>query len=269
VPPFLSAGLRFLLASGVLFALAASRRARFKLTKDDKIAVLSCGLLSFTLSYALVYWAEQYITSGLTAVLWGTMPLVTAILSRFWTRTETLNARKMAGICLGMAGTALLFWPREGVTWTELGGMTAALASSTAAAVNLVMMKKHSKHTDIFVLNALGMSMGAVLLLSLSFATESYTAVAWSRANVLAIVYLALVGSVTAFLSYYHLVKLLDATSLSMITLIFPLVAVALGCAWGHESVSALMTAGIGTVVVGVATAVLPSRKKPADIPPP
>jgi drug/metabolite transporter (DMT)-like permease len=148
--------------------------------------------------------------------------------------------------------------------------MAASLASSTSAAVNLVMMKKHSKHTDIYVLNALGMSMGAVLLLSMSLAFESYGAVAWSRANVLAIVYLALLGSVTAFLSYYHLVKLLDATSLSMITLIFPLVAVALGCFWLHEQVSGLMLFGIALVAAGVATAVLPGpRRKTVDVPPP
>src|SRR5271155_4048469 len=74
VPPFLAAGLRFLLASTVLFGLVAARGGKIRLTKDDKISVLSCGILSFTLSYALVYWAEQYISSGLTAILWGTMP---------------------------------------------------------------------------------------------------------------------------------------------------------------------------------------------------
>ena len=58
---------------------------------------------------------------------------------------------------------------------------------------------------------------------------EAHAVVDWSRGNILAIVYLALAGSVTTFLSYYHLVKVMEATRLSLITLIFPIVAVALG----------------------------------------
>src|SRR5271155_4916803 len=73
VPPFLGAGLRFTLASAVLFALAAARRTKIRLTRDDRISILSCGLLTFTLSYACVYWAEQYISSGLTAILYSPM----------------------------------------------------------------------------------------------------------------------------------------------------------------------------------------------------
>ena len=67
VPPFLGAGLRFALASAVLLALVLLRGGAPPLGRDDRIAVLSCGLASFTLSYACVYWAEQHISSGLTA----------------------------------------------------------------------------------------------------------------------------------------------------------------------------------------------------------
>ncbi len=168
VPPFLGAGLRFTLASTVLFALIALRGTKIRLEREDKICILSCGLLSFALSYACVYWAEQYISSGLAAILYCMMPLATALLSRFWTRSETLSGRKIGGILVAMAGTAVLFWPGQGVSRAELWGTAVALLSVVCAAVNLVMVKRHGRHTDIYIMNAFGMAIGAALLLTLS-----------------------------------------------------------------------------------------------------
>lgn len=259
VPPFLGAGLRFALASAVLFGLIAARRVKITLDRDAWIAVLSCGLLSFTLSYACVYWSEQYISSGLAAILYCMMPLVTALLSRFWTKSETLSPRKIGGIVVAMIGTAVLFWPSEAVSSRQLAGMAAALLSVVAAAVNLVSVKKYARHLDVYVMNGLGMTIGAVLLLALSAILERHSAVVWSRANVGAIVYLSLLGSVTAFLSYYSLVKVMDATVLSLITLIFPLVAVLLG--WGvlHEAIPPSTWIGMAAVLAGVAVAIVPA----------
>jgi len=130
------------------------------------------------------------------------------------------------------------------------------------AAVNLVLIKRHGRDVDIWVMNAFGMGLGAALLLALSALVESRIPVAWSGANVLAIVYLALVGSVAAFLAYYHLAKKMEATSLSLITLIFPIVAVALGRAFLHESLPTSARFGIAAVLLGAAIAGAPRRSR-------
>jgi drug/metabolite transporter (DMT)-like permease len=259
VPPFLGAGLRFALASLVLTPFALKRRK--PLTRDDRVAIASCGFLSFTLSYATVYWAEQFIASGLTAILYCTMPLFVALLSAFWTKAERLTARKVTGIVIGMAGTAVLFWPHGDLGASQAAGMLATLAGSFSAAANLVTMKKHSKHTDIFVLNASSMAIGAACLLALSALTESYAGLHWTRSNAAALVYLSIIGSVASFLSYYHLIKTMEATLLSMITLIIPIVAVALGWLFLGETVGASTGIGILVVLGGVAIAIAPSRK--------
>lgn len=260
VPPFFGAGLRFLIASLVLTPMALSRPKR-RLTSDDKTAIASCGFLSFTLSYATVYWAEQYISSGLTAILYCTMPLFVALLSAFWTKAERLTGRKIAGIVIGMAGTAVLFWPQENLSGEQAAGMLATLAGSFTAAVNLVTMKKHSKHTDIYILNAIAMAIGGACLLTLSFLTESYAHLHWTRLNVSALFYLAVVGSVVSFLSYYHLIKTMEATLLSLITLIIPIVAVTLGWAFLDEIVTPSTGVGILIVLAGVAIAIAPARR--------
>ncbi len=265
VPPFLGASMRFAIASIFLAPFAIARHKR-PLTRDDKIAILSCGVLSFTLSYATVYWSEQYISSGLTAILYCTMPLFTSLLSAFWTKAERLTPRKIGGIVIGMTGTAVLFWPSGAVGRSQAAGMLATLAGAFSAAANLVTMKKHSKNTDIYVLNAIAMAIGSACLLALSLCTESYGALHWTHANVAALFYLSLVGSVASFLSYYHLIKTMEATLLSMITLIIPIIAVGLGWMFLGETVTVMTGVGIAVIMAGVAIAISPARKpKPAE----
>jgi len=263
VPPFLGAGLRFLLSTLVVGFMLAGRRTRFALTRDDKICVLSLGLLVFWLDYAAVYWAETRISSGLTAILFSTTPLMTSLLSAYWTRSETLSGRKIAGILVGVLGTALLFWPRERLDLSQQAlGMLATLGGVLCAAINLVLMKKHGRDSDPFVLNFLGMGFGAVCLLAMSAVTESWPAVVWSRSNVLALLYLCIFGSVIAFSIYYYLIKKMDATIVSLSTLVFPIVALALGRAFLHETVTPTAVAGIATILAGVAVAIAPAGKR-------
>jgi drug/metabolite transporter (DMT)-like permease len=258
VPPFLAAGLRFLLSAAIVGCVLAARRRRITLTRDDTVCVLSLGLLVFWLDYAAVYWAELYISSGLTAVLFSTMPLMTALLSAFWTQNELLTARRVVGILVGVAGTALLFWPQERLGTMQVLGMASTLGGSLCAAINLVTMKKYGHDSDPFVLNFLGMGIGAACLLLMSAALEPWAAAAWTRTNVLALLYLSIFGSVIAFWAYYHLIRKMDATTVSLSTLIIPIVALALGRAFLQETVTGLAVAGIVTILAGVAIAILP-----------
>jgi drug/metabolite transporter (DMT)-like permease len=261
MPPFLGAGLRFLLATLLIGAVLAARRRRLHLTHDDRICVLSLGLLVFWLDYAAVYWAETRISSGLTAILFSTMPLMTSLMSAYWTRSETLSGRKICGILVGVGGTALLFWPDQRLGLEQVLGMLAALGGCVCAAINLVMMKKYGRHGDPFVLNFLGMGLGAASLLIMSATLENWSTVAWSRSNVLAISYLSVFGSLIAFSAYYYLIKKMDATIVSLSTLIIPIGALALGHVFLDETVTPTAVAGIVTILAGVAIAIAAGGK--------
>lgn len=259
VPPFLGAGLRFLLSTAIVGMVVAARATPLRLTRDDRICVLSAGLLLFWLDYAAVYWAEQRIASGLTAVLFSTMPLITALLSAYWTRTEQLQPRKLTGIVVGVAGTVLLFWRPDHVGLDAIAGMGAALLGAACAAINLVTVKKHGQHTNVWLLNFLGMAIGTVCLIATSAVMESRSTVTWTRSNVLALVYLAVVGSVVAFSAYYYLVKQMEATALSLTTLIIPIVALAFGRAFLHETVTGTAILAVAVILAGVALAITPA----------
>ena len=122
------------------------------------------------------------------------------------------------------------------------------------------------------MLNFFGMGLGPACLLAMSAALESWTAVAWSRDNVLALLYLSVIGSVVAFSIYYHLIKQMDATMVSLSTLVIPIVALALGRVFLHETVPPTSALGIATILAGVAVAILPrgpsaSAVRPSDGP--
>ena len=141
--------------------------------------------------------------------------------------------------------------------------MLAALGASLCAAINLVMMKKHGRDGDPFVLNFFGMGLGAACLLAMSAAIESWSAVAWSRGNVLALLYLSVIGSVVAFSVYYYLINNMDVTIVSLSTLVIPIVALALGRAFLHETVAPTAVGGIATILAGVAVTIVPGGKSP------
>lgn len=260
VPPFLGAGLRFTLAAAILWALVYFAGLSPRLTPRGRRAAVIAGALGFGICYSLVYWAETRVPTGLVAVLCAVAPLITALLTAFVSRTETLTPRKGAGIVIGIAGVVVLFWPREGVASADALGLLAAFVSSVGAAGNLVAQSLWSKKDDARVLNAWSMTLGAALILILSALFERGASVAWSPANVGAILYLAVVGSVIAFLSYYRLIHELPATAVSLITLIFPVVAIALGMIFLDETLSANAVAGVALIMGGVGLALARRR---------
>ena len=245
-------------AVGIVFTLVDPADLQFFGHPLDlsRLGAYSLGFLVFWLDYGLVYWAEVHISSGLTAVLFSTMPLMTALLSTLWMRSETLSLRKVAGILVGVAGTALLFWPRERPDAMQALGMLSALTGCLCAAINLVVVKEHGRDSDALVLNAFGMALGAACLLLMSAVLEPWTTVVWTRSNMLAILYLSLFGSVIAFSAFYYLIKRMDATVVSLNTLIIPIVALALGRAFLHETVTPAGVLGIVTILAGVGIAI-------------
>jgi len=255
VPPFLGAGLRFTLAALILWGLVYFAGLSPRLSPRGRRAALIAGVLGFGGCYSLVYWAETRVASGLVAVLYAAMPLITALLTAFVARTETLTRRKAAGIAIGIAGVTVLFWPREGAASADPLGLLAAFVSSVGAAGNLVAQSLWSKKDDARVLNAWSMTLGAVLILGLSLAFERGAAVTWTPSNVGAVFYLAILGTVVAFLSFYKLIHALPATQVSMITLIFPVVAILLGWAVLGETLNANAGIGIALIMGGVGLA--------------
>ncbi len=261
VAPFFGAGLRFSLAGvGVLVAAAVMRRP---LGTDAALATL-IAVLPFATTYGLIYWAEQYVPSGLTAVLFGVLPLYLAVLSAMFLPQETLSARLLAGIVVAFGGLVLAF----GESLHLSSGTKAVLATAAvvvsplASAIGNVAIKRRGARSDPLVLNGWAMLGGGVVLLAISAPTEDWGATVWSAATIGSIAYLAVLGTGFTFVTLTILLRELPAMTTSFIALIIPFGALALGALVRDEEITVAAVGGAALVAGGIAVALLPIRPK-------
>jgi drug/metabolite transporter (DMT)-like permease len=253
-PALLGAGIRFALAGALLLGFAAARRRPLR---TDRTLALTLGLLPFAFCYGLVYWGEQYIPSGLTAVLFGVMPLYTAILAAFLLQDEPLRARLLAGVALALAGLALAF-----VESLELGsedraaiGAIAVVLSPLGAALGNVAIKRRAGALDAIVLNGWGMLVGGALLLAGSAGTEDWGDAVWGAKALGSILYLAVIGSAVAFVTLTVLLRAMSAQASSFIALMIPFGALIFGAVLYSEPITGRAVAGAALVVAGLLAA--------------
>jgi drug/metabolite transporter (DMT)-like permease len=258
--PFLGAGIRFALAG--LGVLAAARLLGRPLKTDFRLAALVAAL-PFATSYGLIYWAEQYVPSGLTAVLFGVLPLYMALLAAATLPEEPLRPRLLAGVAVALGGLALAFGQS-----LHLGGGHAALAAAAvvlsplASAIGNVGIKRRGGRLDPLALNGWAMLGGGVLLLAVSALSERWGATSWSADSVFSILYLALFGTGFTFVTLTILIRELPVVTTSFISLVIPFGALALGAIVRGEKVTALAVAGAVLVAGGIAVAQLPIRRR-------
>ena len=139
------------------------------------------------------------------------------------------------------------------------------MLSPVASAMTSVGIKKWGHDLHPYTLTALPMAYGAVALTAIGLATESPRAIEWSAVSIGALLYLALFGSVVAFVVYYRLLKVVPVSLLALVSYAFPIVAVALGWLVLDEALSGSTLAGAGMVLVGIALATWRRRAAAAD----
>lgn len=256
LPPFLAAGVRFSLATVVLAALSWWRGLPFPRGWGIHLWLLGLGMVQFVVSYGAVYWGELYIPSGLSAVLFATYPLFVLVLAHWLIAAERIDPRKSIGVALGFLGVVAIF--RSDLALTHpLAPLAAAvtLASPLASAASSVTIKRWGRDLHPYTLTTLPMAYGAVGLLGLSLLVEDPGSAVWSPAALGSIAYLAVFGSVVAFVTYYRLLKEVAVSSLALVTYVFPVVAVALGWIVLRERLTGWELVGAAAIVAGIAIA--------------
>ena len=269
VPPFTGVAMRFALASLVLLGVALALGLRPGATARERRMWLVHGPLSFTISYAVTYWAQQWVPSGLTAVLFATFPLFLALLAHRFLPGERLGPSAIVGVLLGFAGVTVIFSEDLAV----LGGRQVAVASAVmllaplASAVGNVAIKRWGEGIHPVSLNVGGMALTAVVVGALAAAFERGRPVELTGPAIASILYLALFGSALAFCLYFWLIQHMPATRLGLIAYAIPVVAVGVGAVAFDEPVTLRLVAGAALVIAG--TALASRRRRPAAVPSP
>lgn len=254
--PFNVAALRFFLAGAVLVPIVPLVGARWPEGAGEWALVAWVGLVLFAADYGLIYWAEQFLDSGLTAILFATLPLITILFAHLYLPGDRITPRKLAGTVLAFVGVAALFGDRVRVDASAAWPMAAVVASAVCAAAVGVVTKRHAHHLHPAALNAPAMLVGAVALLVVSCAAGDGFALPRDLGTWWAVIYLALAGSVLTFLVYFTLLKTWSVTSLSFISVFTPAMALLLGFVFLDERPTTLTAAGAVLILMGVALAV-------------
>jgi drug/metabolite transporter (DMT)-like permease len=264
LPPLTFAGIRFLLACSIIFALIAARRLSLPRKRNDWILLAVTGVLSFSLNYGLLFWGEQYISSGLAALLQATIPAFGLVIAHFYLPSERMTPAKIFGVILGVAGVGVIFSNQLSVAGREaLAGSVALVLSSIFVAYSNVLVKARGSALDPAILAAGQMLFGFIPLLVIGIWLEGNPIhFHWTRVAFIALFYLAVVGSVIAFLLYYWLVQHMDVTNTMLIALVTPVIAVTLGMLVLNEELSWRTFAGGAMIISGIALIIVRRRRR-------
>jgi len=266
LPPLTFAGIRFVIACIILALFIGLRRVPLPRVRRDWLLLAVTGVLSFSLNYGLVFWGEQYISSGLAALLQSTLPAFGLIIAHYYLPGERMTLAKIAGVMMGVIGVGVIFSNQLQVSGPDAvwGGAALVLSAFCAAYAN-VLVKAYGLNLHPSVLAAGQMLFGLVPLFLVGIPLEGNPLrLHWTMMAVVALFYLAIVGTVIAFLLYYWLVQHMDVTKTMLIALVTPVVAVMLGMVVLHEQMNGRTLVGGLMIISGIGLIVTRRRKKPA-----
>ena len=260
--PFNVAALRFAIASGVLAVIVPVLGARWPRSRSEWLLILWVGIVLFGADYGLIYWGEQFLDSGLTAILFATLPLITLAFAHLYIPGDRITPRKLTGTLLAFAGVVALFGESLQVDLNTLGPMAAIIVAAVCAAAAGVASKQHGSSLHAAALNAPAMLVGGIVLAVAAIASGEGLRVPSDAKTWAAISYLAIAGSVVTFLIYFSLLKSWSVTSLSFISVFTPVIALALGFMFLDERPTRWTAVGAVLILAGVALALTRSTPK-------
>jgi drug/metabolite transporter (DMT)-like permease len=252
VPPFLAAGLRFTLAGTFLFAYALIRRTTLPTAVEWRNLAVS-ALLLFVPAYGGLFWAEKTVPSGIASALVATIPVWMALMEVFVLRQTRLRWQLVASLLCGMSGVALLTLKGVSGGSHSLLPYMVMLMSQISWSVGTLMTKNMRLPASKVLRSAAQMGLGGLMLMLLSLGAGELrpfphiSTTAWW-----AIIYLTIAGSIIGFTAYVWLLGHFPATTVGSYAYVNPVVALALGYWFGHESLDWRVFAGTFLVLVGV-----------------
>ncbi|WP_395680010.1 DMT family transporter [Inquilinus sp.] len=265
VPVELAILYRFALAAAVMALLLLATRRREALRPRDHLVCLGQGLAMFSGNFLLIYHASAYVPSGLVAVAFSTGSVWTALFSRV-ALGQPLKPRVLAGGAVALAGLWLLFGidPAQ-LDWQMLYGLGLALAGTMGFGAGNVFAVMHRRRgLTPWTTTAWGMLYGTLILAAVVLAEGTPWRFDPSPAYVGALLYLAIPGSVIAFLAYLTLVGRIGADKAAYSTVLFPLVALNASALLEGYVWTATAAAGVALVLLGnvLVFARLPGRRR-------
>lgn len=264
LPPLSFAAIRFVIAAAILWVIVLFRRLKVPRSGKELLLLASTGVLGFTINYGLIFWGEQYISSGLAALLQSTIPAFGLLFAHLHLPAERMTPVKVIGVVLGVLGVAVIFSNQLSLAGPRaFAGSVAIVISAAGAAYSNVLIKGYGENIEPTIIAATQMSFGLIPILLVGLMWEGNPLnFRWTGMALVSLLYLAIVGSVIAFILYYWLVQHMDVTKSMLIALVTPVTAVVLGMIVLGEQLDWRTLAGGVLVLSGIALVVIRRPKK-------
>lgn len=262
IPPMAFAAARFLVSVSLLaFVIKFQRIAMPKNAAEWKLIAVT-GVLQFSINYSLVFWSEQYITSGLAAVLQATITVFGLILAWLMLPDERITPQKIVAVSVGIIGVAVIFFDQLKVdNLMAFAGCAAIVVGAYAAAQASILVKAKAAaiHPATLVFSQMLCGLPAIIIYSLVVEGNPLS-FNWSWKALGCVLYLAVFGTVAAFWLYYWLLAKVESTKAMMISLITPLLAVVIG--WLVLGETLPPQTGFGGLLIIAAIGLIVFRRK-------
>jgi drug/metabolite transporter (DMT)-like permease len=253
VPPYLFAFERAIAVAAILTVTVLVLRQSFPRTRTALLASAISGLFNIGTSWALIFWAEQFVPSGLVAVFGAMAPVWTAILAHFFVHGDRLSRLKVVALTLGLIGTALLVGapaPSEGPN-ALLATILLAIMPISWAIAAILIAKFLSRESPIAVVG-IGTWVGAAFLLPFAL-TQVGQPQHWNTSSIIAFGYLVVGGSCVGLVLNAWLYRKLRPTTVTLSQVLIPTQALLIGALALGEEFTVRMLAGAALVVSAVA----------------
>jgi drug/metabolite transporter (DMT)-like permease len=257
MPPLLMAAIRFLAAGLLLYGWTVLRGER-QPTLRQWASISLLAFFIFLVDYGLVFWAEQRVASGITAIMMATISAFMALAEIIFLRTQKLTLRLSAALIIGLGGVAVLVsrsLDLGGAPVDRLGA-AALIVGAIAWAVAAVFARTQPLPDSKFLSSGAQMLVGGVMLALASMALgefKDFHPMAISAGAWFSLVYLIVPGSIIAFTAYVWLLHHESPTRVGTYAYVNPVVAVLVGYFLGGEALGARTILGALFVLVSVA----------------
>lgn len=268
LPPFTFAGIRYSAAGIILLPVAFLSRASFPRNWHGWLFMAAIGFFTSGLTSGLVFWGEQSISSGLTALLWATNPFITALMAHFVIPAEPLNLRRLGGIIIGFAGVIVVLGERAFAGGRfDLVSELAIVGGASAWAVGAIWFKKAGAPGSPMVTSGIQTLSGGILLLVFAAFVEQGESFQMSFLSGSLLTYMILINTCLVFSLFFWTLKHLDATTLSLTSFMNPILAVLLGALILGESLNWQIALGLPLVGLGLFLVQKPATRRPKPAP--
>jgi drug/metabolite transporter (DMT)-like permease len=263
IPPLFVAGIRHLIAGALLFGWCWWQGLRPN--RRQWLASVVLAVLFFLIGHGTLHWAQQTLPSGVAAFLIATEPIFVAITVSI-TQRSRITLLLLSGLLLGLFGVGMIIGAEVRTGGSELLKSLAVLIGAASWSIGIIYSRSGKLHPDPRMSAAMSLLAGSVLLLLGGMITGEgaglYASVV-SLKSFLALMYLAVVGSLVAYSAYFWLLSRYPPTLIATHTYVNPLVAMILGWAIGGEALTGRFLFG-GLLVIAAIALVSRGEHSPA-----